>query len=253
MSSRNTVPRSPDRNSPSRSSTAPEKAPRAWPNSSLSATDAGMTAHGAVTKGWRQRLGSRRWIASATTIFPVPDSPSMRIVASLTCATLQICWRSGAIRGARVTSPSPSKIRTSSSGVGGEVVVVTASILGPCLPRRERARRGTPRASRPGEVRSAARAIGVACTGAERDGRSPSPRDVRWTRPRACARRGKSPLSRRRGCRVAGRAAGVRRGSVPPGGSADERSAEASCRLTPRGPDARRFGRSIPAPVAGGP
>ncbi len=85
ISSRNRVPRSASRKEPSRSDTAPVKAPRTWPNSSLSSNSLGMAAQLMATKGWRERR-PWAWIARATTSLPVPVSPVISTVASLSAS-----------------------------------------------------------------------------------------------------------------------------------------------------------------------
>ena len=62
---------------PARSAMAPVNAPRAWPNSSASASSSPSAAQLSAEKR-RSRLGLQRWIARATSSFPLPLSPSMR-------------------------------------------------------------------------------------------------------------------------------------------------------------------------------
>ena len=62
--------------------TAPVKAPRSWPNSSLSSRLGGIAPQ-STTRNGLSRRGLPRWIASAETSLPVPVSPSSRMVASL--------------------------------------------------------------------------------------------------------------------------------------------------------------------------
>ncbi len=66
---------------PERRAVAPEKAPRSWPNSSLSSRVAGMAAQLMATK--RPLRPEARWSARATRSLPVPVSPVMRTAASL--------------------------------------------------------------------------------------------------------------------------------------------------------------------------
>ncbi len=64
---------------------APVKAPRSWPNSSLSSRLGGIAPQ-STTRNGLSRRGLPRWIASAVTSFPVPVSPSSKMVASLVAA-----------------------------------------------------------------------------------------------------------------------------------------------------------------------
>jgi hypothetical protein len=64
-------------------------APRTWPNSSLSSSGAGTAAQLTATKGCSRR-GDRWWSARATSSLPVPDSPVMSTVASLSATRLII-------------------------------------------------------------------------------------------------------------------------------------------------------------------
>ena len=59
---------------PSRRSVAPVKAPRSWPNSSLSISVSGMAAQLMATNGLVRRFYSS-WIVRATSSLPVPLSP----------------------------------------------------------------------------------------------------------------------------------------------------------------------------------
>ena len=61
---------------------APVKAPRTCPNSSDSARASGMAAMFMATKGPPAR-GLEVWISRATTSLPVPVSPRMRTLASV--------------------------------------------------------------------------------------------------------------------------------------------------------------------------
>jgi hypothetical protein len=76
-----------------RAARASVKAPRAWPNSSLSINDSGTAAQLSATKGRSARLLSR-CSARAATSLPVPLSPvintvvsvgAMRAMSSFTC------------------------------------------------------------------------------------------------------------------------------------------------------------------------
>jgi len=73
---------------PGASACAPVYAPRRTPNSSLSASDSLMVLQWTVINGLTRRLGSSWWMAWTSTCFPVPVSPSMRTVMSLTYAAL---------------------------------------------------------------------------------------------------------------------------------------------------------------------
>jgi hypothetical protein len=73
ISSRNSVPPSARRTSPSRSSRAPENAPRFAPNSSLSISVRGSAPQFTATKAPRRPDSS--WIARAVSSLPVPVSP----------------------------------------------------------------------------------------------------------------------------------------------------------------------------------
>ena len=80
-SSRKSVPPLAWTKRPVRSARASVKAPRAWPNSSLSSSASGMAAQLSATKGPSLRR-LRAWSARATTSLPVPLSPVMSTVAS---------------------------------------------------------------------------------------------------------------------------------------------------------------------------
>ena len=67
-------------NTPGRRWSAPVKAPRSWPKSSLSISVAGMAAQLMATNGLSRR-GERLWMARATSSLPVPDSPVMATLA----------------------------------------------------------------------------------------------------------------------------------------------------------------------------
>jgi len=74
ISSRKTVPPAAASNTPRRDDTAPVKAPRSWPKSSLSRSCGGMAPQSTTRKGLSRR-GLPLWIASAETSLPVPVSP----------------------------------------------------------------------------------------------------------------------------------------------------------------------------------
>ena len=80
ISSRNSVPPSACWKRPSRRPTAPVKAPRSWPNSSLSSSDSASAAQCSLTNGPLAR-GLRSWMAAAISSLPVPDSPVMSTLA----------------------------------------------------------------------------------------------------------------------------------------------------------------------------
>ncbi len=74
ISSRNRVPPSAFSNSPRLVVCAPVKAPRTWPNSSLSSSPSGIAVQLIGTKGFSER-SPWKWMARATTSLPVPLSP----------------------------------------------------------------------------------------------------------------------------------------------------------------------------------
>ncbi len=80
-SSRKRVPPSACSTRPAWSRTAPVKAPRACPNSSLLSNCSERAGQLTVTKG-RSRRALAAWRACASTPFPVPLSPENRTVAS---------------------------------------------------------------------------------------------------------------------------------------------------------------------------
>ncbi len=94
ISSRKMVPPWASTKMPGRSAWASVKAPRLWPNSSLSSSASGMAAQLTATNG-RSRRGLFQWIDFATSSLPVPDSPvtstdaaepaSRRISANTSC------------------------------------------------------------------------------------------------------------------------------------------------------------------------
>ena len=73
ISSRKSVPPWASSKTPGRRWSAPVKAPRSWPKSSLSMRVAGMEAQLMATNGLSRR-GERLWMARATISLPVPDS-----------------------------------------------------------------------------------------------------------------------------------------------------------------------------------
>src|SRR6266481_3920627 len=80
ISSRNRVPRSASANRPTCELTAPVKAPRSCPKSSLSRRPAGIAAQFTLTRV-RLRRGLSSLIARAITSLPVPVSPVIKTVA----------------------------------------------------------------------------------------------------------------------------------------------------------------------------
>jgi len=82
---------------PARCPIAPVNAPRSWPNISDSSSSAGIAPQLTGMKG-RSARGLAAWMARATSSLPVPLSPMMRMVASVT-ATFRtrspIFWMSG--------------------------------------------------------------------------------------------------------------------------------------------------------------
>jgi len=82
ISSRNSVPPSACSKRPRRMVCAPVKAPRSWPNSSLSSRSLGMAAVLMATKGPPAR-GECLCSARATSSLPEPDSPVMSTVTLL--------------------------------------------------------------------------------------------------------------------------------------------------------------------------
>src|SRR3989442_1311983 len=73
-SSRNNVPPAACSKTPRCLDVAPVKAPRSWPNSSLSASDTVRALQLTARKGLPQR-GPLKWMARATNSFPLPLSP----------------------------------------------------------------------------------------------------------------------------------------------------------------------------------
>ena len=88
ISSRNRVPPVGELEAALAVLTAPVKAPRSWPKSSLSSSSAGMAPQLTGTNG-RPARGDESWIARATSSLPVPDSPRISTVLSW-CATWSI-------------------------------------------------------------------------------------------------------------------------------------------------------------------
>ena len=74
ISSRNRVPRSASWKSPFLSRTAPVKAPRSWPKSSLSSRFSGIAPQ-LIDRKRRVERGLAKWMARAISSLPVPLSP----------------------------------------------------------------------------------------------------------------------------------------------------------------------------------
>ena len=100
---------------PTRSRTAPVKAPRTWPKSSVSSSSPGSAAQLTTMKGPLRR-GEWPWIARATTSLPVPLSPVRSTVASL-CSSEEMSAKIRVIFGELATAPAkPLGESTPSSG-----------------------------------------------------------------------------------------------------------------------------------------
>src|SRR6267378_178642 len=89
-SSRKRVPWCASSNRPILVCVAPVKAPRSWPNISLSTRSRGIAAQFTRTNGFSRR-GLASWIALATSSLPVPDSPVMSTRASVGATRAIIC------------------------------------------------------------------------------------------------------------------------------------------------------------------
>ncbi len=89
ISSRNNVPPRARSKAPSCSACAPVKAPRSWPNSSLSTRFAGTEPQSNTTKGADARALAS-WTACAVTSLPVPVSPSSVSVTSVRASRRKI-------------------------------------------------------------------------------------------------------------------------------------------------------------------
>ena len=90
---------------PARSRTAPVKAPRTWPKSSLSSSSPGRAAALTATKGPLRR-GEWAWMMRAMTSLPVPLSPVMRTVDSL-CCSVSMSRKTRAMALERAIRPKP--------------------------------------------------------------------------------------------------------------------------------------------------
>ncbi|MOA25705.1 hypothetical protein D3C78_1464460 [compost metagenome] len=93
-------------------SLAPVKAPRLWPNNSLSISSAVSDGQLMVTQDFFARL-LQAWIARANSPLPVPDSPRIRMLASV-LATWRAVSRTTFIAGLWESRPSLG-LRTSPS------------------------------------------------------------------------------------------------------------------------------------------
>ncbi len=82
ISSKKKVPPSASSKSPLREETAPVKAPRTCPKSSLSSSVSLMAAQFTLTKGRWSRI-ELAWMARATSSLPVPLSPVINTVAGV--------------------------------------------------------------------------------------------------------------------------------------------------------------------------
>ena len=84
ISSSSSVPPSASSKRPLRSASAPVKAPRSWPKSSLSSTPSGSAAQLTLMKGFSRR-GENSWISCAKSSLPEPLSPrssTLRLVGA---------------------------------------------------------------------------------------------------------------------------------------------------------------------------
>ncbi len=82
ISSSSRVPLSAISKKPWRAPTAPVKAPRSWPKSSLSVMPSAMAAALTATNGWRARAESW-WMVRAASSLPVPLAPVRMAEAEL--------------------------------------------------------------------------------------------------------------------------------------------------------------------------
>ena len=118
ISSRKRVPPSACSNRPTRSRSAPVKAPLTWPNSSLSSRLCESAAQWTLTNGLAAR-GLAAWIASASSSLPVPLSPRIRTADGL-AATLRATSiiRRTAAPEPRISSKTPEPAGSSKRGDG---------------------------------------------------------------------------------------------------------------------------------------
>ena len=96
--------RRPARSGPARRASAPVKAPFSWPNSSLSSSSRLIAAQFTATNGRAAPRGCGSWSACATSSLPVPISPRISTVRSVS-ATLRMRLEHGAHRG-----PAPDQV-----------------------------------------------------------------------------------------------------------------------------------------------
>jgi hypothetical protein len=92
------VPRCASSKRPTRWAMAPVKAPRSWPNSSLSSNPAGIAEQSSFTNAWPFRV-LRVWRARAINALPVPVSPKISTVESVgaTVSTWRSTWRNASL------------------------------------------------------------------------------------------------------------------------------------------------------------
>ena len=113
ISSSSSVPPSACSNRPRRRTLAPVKAPRSWPNSSLSSSASGMAAQLTATN--RPLRAEARCSARATRSLPAPVSPWISTTASVG-PTRATSWRSSSSLGLSPTRlPGTASARRSSS------------------------------------------------------------------------------------------------------------------------------------------
>lgn len=109
ISSRKMLPPLASSNIPLRSLTAPVKAPRAWPNSSLSSSPSASAEQLTATNG-RERRGLSSWMARAISSLPVPVAPRSSTVLSVgaTRAMARSTSRIGVVLPTSRAAPAPS-------------------------------------------------------------------------------------------------------------------------------------------------
>ena len=108
------MPPSASPKSPGRARTAPVKAPRAWPNSSASASSGVSDAQLNRTKRWPDRRDARQ-SASATRSFPVPLSPVMSTVTSRGATRATSCASRRMLSDAKTIEPESASSPVSRS------------------------------------------------------------------------------------------------------------------------------------------
>ena len=124
-SSRKSVPPAATSKRPARSRTAPVKAPRTCPNSSLSSSSPGSAPQLTATNGPLRR-GERAWIAWATTSLPVPLSPVRSTVASL-CSRFSTSRRMRWKRAERPIRPGNVAVASCWSSSAGRSTITKAT------------------------------------------------------------------------------------------------------------------------------